>query len=145
MAGNISAYDTSKTGANSPKDITKTDVAGDKVALDVAVKELIGNITGSFTPGGLQNEGKYTPVTINDSSWTPIPATAQADRNQINIQNFTGYEVKINHTGTGGYDNNGMRIPDQTERFYQIKDSIVIYARATTGAGSVVLDVEELS
>ena len=118
---------------------------GDKHLLDVSVQELIGEVSGTFTPSGLQNEGKYTSVTINDTSWAPVPPTGQVGRNQINIQNFTGYEVKINHTGSGAYANNGMRIPDQNERFYQIAEGIVIYARAESGSGSIVIDVEELS
>jgi len=126
-------------------DVTGTAVTGNKHALDVAVKELIGEVTGTFTPGGLQAEGKYTAVDIDDTSWTVIPTVAQTDRNQINIQNFTGFEVKINHTGAGAYVNNGMRIPDQSERFYQITDALVVYARAASGSGTVKLDVEELA
>ena len=143
MSSPISGYNTSKTGAAAPKDITKTDLTGDKVAIDVAVKELVGNLTGSFSPSGLTIAGEFTQVSINDTGWTLVPATALTDRNQINIQNFTGFEVKIRFDNTGGYL--GMRIPDSSERFYQITESILIYARAESGAGTVTLDVEELA
>ena len=103
------------------------------------------NVSGEIKPSGLNVEGRYTAVTVTDAAWTAIPGTALSGRNQINIQNFTGFEVKINHTGLGAYDDNGMRIPDQSERFYQITDAIVIYARAESGASSVTLDIEELA
>lgn len=45
MASPINAYNTSKTGPEAPKEITKTDCAGDKVALDVAL------CTGSIVTG----------------------------------------------------------------------------------------------
>ena len=143
MASPISAYNTDRTGAEAPKDVTKTDVAGDKVALDVAIKEGTG-ISGDFTPGGLRNAGLYTAVSIPDNAWVAIPSTALTDRNQINIQNFTGFEMKVNHSGTGGYADNGMRIPSGTERFYQITEGIAVYARMAPGAGTQTIDVEEL-
>ena len=143
MSGVISGYPTTTTGAEEPCNVTTTNETGDKCALDVAVKS--GSVTGEFTPSGLKDGGLYTAVTIDDSSWTALPATALTGRNQINIQNFTGFEIKINHKNTGGYANNGMRIVDSSERFYQITDALVIYARAESGAGSVVLDIEEIA
>ena len=123
--------------------ITGTAV-GDKNALDVFVQS--GTVTGELTPTGLKNGGLHTEVTIDHTDWYPLPASNLTSRNQINVQNFSGAEVKINHGSVKpvvGYV--GMRIPDQNERFYQITDGITIWARAEPLAGSIVLDVEEIS
>lgn len=106
--------------------------------------KIIDALVGSFKPSGLNIGGLHTKVTITDSGWTALPASALSQRNQINIQNFSGFEIKVNFSsGIVGYE--GMRIPSNTERFYQITDSIVIYARAEAGAGSVDIDVEEIA
>jgi len=94
-----------------------------------------------FSISGLKNSGRHTLVTINDSSWTPIPATPLTDRNAIAIQNNSAVDVKINHTTSVGYQ--GMTIKPGAERSYDIKDTIVLYARSLSG--NVDLDVEELS
>lgn len=144
MAKGLSVYPTANTGAEKPMEITGTE-SGDKRLLDVAVKE--GSIDGEFTPSGLKNGGKVTVVTIDDLSWTMLPPTALTNRNQINIQNFSNFEIKVNFadfaTLPAGYE--GMRVPNNTERFYQITDQIAIYAKAESGSGSIQIEVEELS
>lgn len=97
----------------------------------------------TFSPSGLRNGGLITEVTINDSSWTALPAVALSGRNAISIQNRSGFEVKLNYTSSAGYV--GMVVPDQYERHYDITDAISIYARAISGAGSVVVIIEEIS
>lgn len=100
--------------------------------------------SATFRPGGLMNSGRHQEVSISDSGWTALPSSPLSGRHQINIQNFSGYEVKINaDNSVSGYI--GMRIPDSNERFYQVTDSIVLYAKAESGAGSIVIDVEELA
>lgn len=106
--------------------------------------KLIDAVLGSFRPSGLNVGGRHLEITINDSSWTALPLSPLADRNQINIQNFSGFEIKVNlDSGAVGYS--GMRIPSGTERFYQITENIIIYAKSESGSGSVVIDVEELA
>ena len=95
----------------------------------------------NFTISGLQTAGRHQLVSINDSGWTALPATALADRNAISIQNNTGVDVKINYTTSVGYV--GMLIKPNGERSYDIKETIILYARSATG--TVSLDVEELS
>lgn len=104
------------------------------------------NFSGSFTPAGLTVGGKHTEVTINDTSWTKLPPTPQAGRNAIGIQNYTGFEIRLNYDTynplPAGYE--GMRVPNSNEKYYGITDSINIYAKADAGSGNVIVDVEEL-
>lgn len=136
----LKGKETSKSTECSSKGVTTTEISeADKNALDVVIANAI---SGSFRPSGLNVEGVHYEVEINDSTWTPLPATPLAGRNQINIQNFTGVEIKINFdVGVSGYV--GMRIPNNTERFYQVTDSIIVYAKSSSG--TVDLDVEELA
>lgn len=101
-----------------------------------------GVVNGSFSPSGLKTAGLVTEVTIDDASWTALPASALSNRNALAIQNRSGIEVKIN------YDNSvvgyvGMVISDGEERQYDITDAIVVYAKAKTGTPT--LNVEEIS
>ena len=116
---------------------------------DVAIPDndnpLDGNIavTGNFTPSGLRVAGKITQVLLSTTSWTALPPGGPLDnRNAINIQNYSGDEVKLQFDPTvPGYD--GVYLNDQSERNYDIKDTIQIYAKAKTG-GSIIT-VEEIS
>jgi hypothetical protein len=98
--------------------------------------------TGTFTFSGLKNGGKITEVTLNDATWTPLPAAALANRNAIAIQNDSGQDIKIN------YDNAvvgfiGVKIPNGGERQYDITDGIIQYGKCASGTCNIV--IEELS
>jgi hypothetical protein len=98
--------------------------------------------TGEFTFSGLKTGGKVTEVTLNSSTWTALPATPLTNRNAISIQNRSGIEIKINYdNGVSGYE--GVIIPNNGERFYDITDTIVMYAKSTTGTPTI--NVEELA
>lgn len=102
------------------------------------------NVGGSLTstPSGLNIGGKVTEVTLNDTTWTPLPLTPLTDRNAVAIQNRSGIEVKINYDNTAiGYL--GMVIPTGGERFYDLTDDILIYAKASSG--TPILNIEELA
>lgn len=99
--------------------------------------------TGNFVFSGLSIGGRITEVTIDDVSWTPLPPTPLANRNAMSIQNVSGFEIKVNYVDSVGYI--GMVIPNNNERYYDIKDSIIMYARAQSGSGSVIINVEELA
>lgn len=141
----LSVYPAITSGPAEALPVTGTALPGDKFALDVAIPAgSITGVTGEFQPTGLQNAGRHTEVALNDVGWVQLPNTSLADRNQINIQNNSGFEIKVNYDPSiPGYT--GMRIPDQSERFYQITDGIPIYAKAIPGAGTIAVDVEELS
>ena len=137
MADNISTYTgKSKFSADAPKEVTGTDVTPDKRALDVQV--LAGNITLS----GLNIAGRLSQVTLSAGAWTALPAIPLADRNALSIQNSGGVEIKI------GYDNAepgyvGVKIAPDNERFYDVTENVIIYAKAS--AGTPTIQVEELS
>ena len=96
----------------------------------------------STSPGGLRNAGRVTEVTINNNTWTALPATPIALRNAISIQNISGQEIKVNYDPTvSGYV--GIVIATGNERFYDITDAIPIYAKSS--ASSCSLNIEELS
>jgi hypothetical protein len=98
---------------------------------------------GTFTPSGLQSAGRVTEVDIDDTSWTALPPIPLTGRNAISIQNVTGFTLKVNYRNDVAYV--GMIVPNGNERYYDIKDTITIYARAQPGSGTVTLNVEELA
>lgn len=92
---------------------------------------------------GLSIGGKVTEVALNSSTWTALPSAPLTNRNSIAIQNRTLYQIKIN------YDNNvsgyvGMVIDSGEDRFYDITEDIIIYAKSESGSTPTVF-VEELS
>lgn len=97
---------------------------------------------GSFSPVGLSTAGKITIVEINSSSWTPLPNTPLINRNALSIQNKSGSQIVINYdNSTVGYV--GIEIENGEERFYAIRDSIVIYAKSQSLTVNIIC--EELS
>lgn len=100
------------------------------------------NFSGAFRTSGLTIGGKITEVTISDSSWTALPATALANRNAVGVQNFSGQEIKLNYDNTTvGYV--GVIMRDADQRQYDIDDSILLYAKSS--AGSCTIIVEEIA
>jgi hypothetical protein len=106
---------------------------------------LDGNIavTGTFTPSGLRIAGRVTEVLLSTTEWTALPPGGPlADRNAINIQNYSGDEIRLNYSNTiPGFT--GIILNDQSERAIDVKDTIQIYAKARIG-GSVII-VDEIS
>jgi hypothetical protein len=112
------------------------------VSGNTAVRVSGENFSGSFSVSGLKVAGKVTEVTINDTTWTALPAAALANRNALAIQNYSGQLVKINYSNSvSGFV--GAHLPDGQERFYDITDAIVQYAKCESGTATIV--VEELS
>lgn len=91
-----------------------------------------------FRPSGLTIEGRITIVTINDSSWTALPATPLENRNAISIQNQTDTEIKINFRDDVSYT--GVIIAGGGERFYDITDDIIVYARSSSGDADIAIE-----
>lgn len=107
-------------------------------------------ITGTVNVSGLSIRGLVTYVTINDATWTALPPTALTQRNAIRIQNRSGVQVVTN------YDNSdigiplpatyqGMELQNNGDTYYDIRNTIKIYAKAAPGSGSVILRVEEIA
>jgi hypothetical protein len=114
--------------------------ADDNTARRVVVSG--GEVSGTLNPSGLKDGGRVTEVTINSTAWTALPVNALNNRNALAIQNRSGIEIKINYDNTvSGYE--GMVIDNGGERFYDITDAIVIYAKAQSGTPTI--NIEELS
>jgi hypothetical protein len=98
------------------------------------------NVTAAFT--GLRTGGRVTEVVLSSSAWTPLPATALSARNAIAVQNFSNSEIKLNYDDSVvGYV--GVVVGIGAERFYDITDTIVVYARAQSGTPTII--VEEIA
>jgi hypothetical protein len=103
---------------------------------------LSGEVSGEFSPSGLKISGKVTEVVLSDTAWTALPPVPLTNRNAINIQNYSGTQIKLNFDPSiTGYV--GIIVNDQSERNYDIKDSILIYAKAELG--NPVIIIEEVS
>jgi hypothetical protein len=116
-------------------------MADKTIALPVLGVGEIGDISGTVTTAGLSIAGRITVVALNAVTWTALPATPLAARNAITIQNESGIQIKLNYVTPGAYE--GVSINDGGERFYNITDSIILYAKSASGTPSVT--VEELS
>lgn len=99
------------------------------------------NVTASFS--GLRIGGRITLVQLNDTTWTPLPAVALANRNALSVQNVTLDEIKLQYNpATVGYV--GVRVGSGFERFYDISDAITMYGKSAPGTSPLVI-AEELS
>lgn len=97
-----------------------------------------GRLITTATASGLSTAGKITEITINSTGWTTLPTTALTSRNGIGIQNPNGVEIKLNFDNAEpGYI--GWRISPNGETFLDIKDSVIIYAKAAAGTPTLTL------
>lgn len=97
------------------------------------------SVSGTLTPSGLKTGGLITEVTLNSTTWTAIPATPLSGRNAIGIQNRSGIEIKINYSSAVvGYV--GVVVPTGGERYYDITDQIVLYAKSTSGTPTITIE-----
>jgi hypothetical protein len=93
-------------------------------------------------PSGLRNAGRITAVTLNSTDWTALPPSPLVARNALAVQNYTGQPVKLNYSASiPGFL--GIIIPDQSERQYDITDTIIVYGKCESGSAVVI--VEEIS
>lgn len=99
-------------------------------------------ITGGVSQLGLNIGGKVTDVELVDFEWRPMPAIALPGRNSIQVQNFSGVDIKINYNNDNS-SNFGVVLKDSTERIYMIKDNIILYGRSSEGAVNII--VEEIA
>jgi len=125
------------------KKLARNDREFEKFGLDAKGNVIVRTSgEGTFSLTGLNNGGLVTEITLNPTTWTPLPTTALANRNAMSIQNRSGLEIKINYNNTVvGYV--GIAMSDGDERSYDITDAIVIYAKSISGTPTIT--VEELS
>lgn len=99
-------------------------------------------LSGTFSPSGLSIGGRVSVVEINNLTWTALPAVALENRNAMGIINRSGQNIVINYSNTvSGFV--GVPVDNQAERFYDITDNIVVYAKSQLGVCDVI--VEELA
>ena len=113
-----------------------TCTSDDKVAIRT-------NVEGKLSFSGLSIGGRISLVTINDSTWVALPASPLTDRNGLSIQNLTGQDIYLQYDNTATAPNEFITVGNNVERYYNITDTIVIYAKASSG--TVDLLVEELA
>jgi len=139
--GKIDAYPRDDSDSGEAELVTQTTI-GNKHALDVAVKE--GQVTTTPGGGGVSSGLTTNVSTVNDASWVALPAVALAGRAGFSIQNQSGFEIKLNFSNAGAYV--GVIVAVNGERFYDLNDSGIIYARSVGGSGTVSnIIVEELA
>jgi hypothetical protein len=97
-----------------------------------------GDITGEITTTGLTTSGLVTEVVLSSVSWTALPASPLAKRNAISIQNESGIKIKLNFATPAGFV--GVSVNDGGERFYNITDQIIIYAKSASGTPTVTVE-----
>lgn len=101
------------------------------------------NVEGKLSFSGLSIGGKIQLVSINDATWTALPVSPLTDRNGLSIQNTSGQDIYLQYDNTSVTPNEWVTVGNNVERYYNITDTIVIYAKSSSGAVSIV--VEELA
>lgn len=100
-------------------------------------------VSGSFDANisGLTVSGRITIVSLDDTAWTLIPATALLNRNSLSVQNQSGNggTVLWNYTASAPATE-GFRIEDGGFRAVSVRDSIAVYARMLAGSGTVAVE-----
>lgn len=110
---------------------------------DCTAVRVVGDLNATVS-GGITTGGRVSFVTLSAVAWVALPILA--NRIAMGIQNETGFEIKVKHSNTGGYE--GVTIEDGDERFYDFDktSSAVVYARLEPSAvGASDLTVEELA
>lgn len=107
------------------------------------------NVVGQLTPRGLFNGGQITKITLNDTAWVALERSATtaptgagplSGRNSISLQNRTKKDILIQFDNTITDVSISLVIKGGGERFYDIEDTITVYARSATGAADIILE-----
>lgn len=110
-----------------------------------------GNISLDSTDT-LDTEGRITKITLNDSTWVALersPTTnptgtgALIERGSLTLQNRTKKDILLQYDNTESDITISMILKSGSERFYDIKNPITVYARSISGTGELI--IEELS
>ena len=133
----VDTYPTKSSGPPEARQVTGTDITGDKHALDVVIGNPSLDVTGEFTPTGLMVEIKITTLDVGDTE-SALPATALSGRNSIVVHNTDLVEtLYVGPTGVTA-DNvvgttSGHEIGPRETFALDIQDDIVLYGIAPTG------------
>lgn len=107
--------------------------------VDIAEGQTAVRVSGTITTssGGLTTSGVITEVSVNDTTWTALPASPLASRKVIAIQNESGQTCKLNYdNAAAGFV--GVYLKTGAERQYD--SSVVVYAKCTTGTATLVVE-----
>lgn len=88
--------------------------------------------------------GLITVVSVNDATWTPLPASSLPGRKAMGIQNISGANLKIQYDIDPDPGYVGLTIASGNERYYAYKDTLTVYARLAPGSGTQDIIIEEL-
>ena len=132
--GIIKAYLSRIIGPAGAREITCTELAGNKVGLDTT----IAGGTISAVPSGLRTAVKITTMDITDAAADPLPAIPLVDRNSLSIHNksatVTVYIGNINVTAdTVDGTTSGWELAPNSFLNFDITDDVILYARTPTG------------
>lgn len=102
-------------------------------------------VVGDFnaTISGLSIQGRLTEVTIDNTTWTPLPAVPLSNRNTIRMYNLTGQTIYYNFAASDLPTLTGWPVVTGGIENLQLTDSIIIYAKSASS--SVILLVAELA
>lgn len=143
MAKGISLYPTKNTGGEAPVgDVTGTPVAGDKVALDVAIKEGsvdVGEISGSVKTEGL-SQAAIVMLDVPDNAWVAANP-ALTDRANIAVQNRLSNPsivlMSFDNTFPGS---DGWEIYPGGNISRTLDEGVTMYLRSVTGTNRVAVE-----
>jgi len=100
----------------------------------------------------LDTEGRITKITLDDTTWValersgttePIGSGALVERGSLTLQNRTKKDILLQYDNTETDVSISMVLKGGSERFYDIKNPITVYARSSSGSGELI--IEELS
>lgn len=116
------------------KEVTGSDVSGDKRALDVQVSG--GSLV--TTPSGLTKELKITTMDVTSMAPLALPAVALSDRNSMEITNNSTLDILYVGTSSVTADEvvgttSGRKIYPGEGYAIDIKDTITLYGIAPAG------------
>lgn len=104
-------------------------------------------ITGEFTNTDPTPPGfsaiLYTPIDIDDSSWTLFTSGLNSETGSVGLQNDSGAELRFRHENTES-DYIGWRILNNGEVFFDLETTAVVYVKASPGAGTRTIGRLEL-
>lgn len=104
----------------------------------------VGSLTGSVTAEVISpiGSGRVTVVALNNTAWTALPGTPLANRQGLAVQNLSGDNVLLNWSNAAAPTSH-IFLASGAERFYQAKDTAILYGRLQNNASGDV-HIEEL-
>lgn len=109
-------------------------------------------VIGKVELDTIDTAGQITKVILNDTTWTalersgttiPTGSGPLANRDTFTLQNRSKKDILLQFDNTNVDNTVAVILKGGSERFYDVKSTVTLYAKSATGAGEVIL--EELS